>query len=356
MISSFRSVSVSGFQSVLPRFCSSQADTLDWLAWAHEQPRSAIERFVCQPPAIMSRYHEPDDFLHRDSHRSGLARKAGFGMAERMAIYRRSMERVFAILYPDSPDRAPADAIIHVSCTGYDSPSAVQRLIDSKNWGKRCSAFHAYHMGCYAAFPALRMAAGLSGKVDVVHTELCTLHFNASLNDPEQFVVQSLFADGFIRYAVTPMSTDEPRAGAGFRLLSVADEIIPGTSEAMSWSLADDGMRMTLARAVPKSIIGNLPGFLDRLSAKWDDPGVIWAVHPGGPRILDEVQKLLGLDDGQMDSSRRVLRERGNMSSATIPHIWKNIAEDPRVPAGNRVVSLAFGPGLTICGSVMEKL
>jgi predicted naringenin-chalcone synthase len=81
----------------------------------------------------------------------------------------------------------------------------------------------------------------------------------------------------------------------------------------------------------------------------------VFAVHPGGPRILDSVQKLLELEDRQLALSRNVLFERGNMSSATLPHIWMAALSDPDVRPGSLVASLAFGPGLTIAGALFRK-
>ena len=82
----------------------------------------------------------------------------------------------------------------------------------------------------------------------------------------------------------------------------------------------------------------------------------LFAVHPGGPRIIDRVQDLLKLTPMQVASSRAVLYENGNMSSATLLFIWKSILENSEIPSGTWVVSLAFGPGLTICGGIFKKV
>ena len=79
----------------------------------------------------------------------------------------------------------------------------------------------------------------------------------------------------------------------------------------------------------------------------------IFAIHPGGPKIIDAVQEVLELSDQQTAQSKKVLFERGNMSSATLPHVWVEILKDP-VAAGTKVISFAFGPGLTLFGSVFE--
>ena len=90
--------------------------------------------------------------------------------------------------------------------------------------------------------------------------------------------------------------------------------------------------------------------------AREDLNNAVYAVHPGGPRILDKVSEWLHLEPSQLQASRKVLLERGNMSSATLPHIWAGILEDTTVPSNTLIVSLAFGPGLTIYGSLMRRV
>jgi predicted naringenin-chalcone synthase len=126
----------------------------------------------------------------------------------------------------------------------------------------------------------------------------------------------------------------------------------------MSWDVVNWGFAMSLSKEVPVLIARTLKGFLERLAAKgkWTVEELCkkaqFAVHPGGPKILLYVQELLALSDFQMKHSFEILRQFGNISSATIPHIWKAILEDPidQTP----IVSLAFGPGLTICGAILE--
>jgi len=89
-------------------------------------------------------------------------------------------------------------------------------------------------------------------------------------------------------------------------------------------------------------------------------PEEVSAMGVGGlPRNLqeaiDELAGLLGLAPEQVQASNAVLREYGNMSSATLPHVWKALLEDPAVPDATPIVSLAFGPGLTVSGAILQK-
>jgi predicted naringenin-chalcone synthase len=79
----------------------------------------------------------------------------------------------------------------------------------------------------------------------------------------------------------------------------------------------------------------------------------VFAIHPGGPRILSQLQTLLELNDEQVSDAGQILYDRGNMSSATLPNTWDRILSND-LDDGQLIVSLAFGPGLTMFGSVME--
>lgn len=384
---------VTNFCSVPPANRLAQEVSLDWLAAAHaraeatqsqlkqapidelafrDEMRRRLDRFGCGSHQISWREVELDDCSHQrfsemdlyclDQCPSGATTRA------RTELFQKAARKAITRLYADI-ERAPSD-LVHVTCTGYVSPSAAQHLAESKGWGGETRVTHAYHMGCYAAFPALRIAAGLlhdstetaghDRRTDIVHTEICSLHFHPLLHSPEQLVVQSLFADGFIRYSVF----DEARMrqhGPGFLLLGGHEQIVPNSTDAMSWLASDDGMQMTLARDVPDRLKLALPDFVRHLGTR---AGVseshlrtaTYAIHPGGPRVLDGALQALSLDESQISTSRRILRARGNMSSATLPHVWLDLLASSATPHNALIVSLAFGPGLTLCGTVMRKV
>jgi predicted naringenin-chalcone synthase len=146
-----------------------------------------------------------------------------------------------------------------------------------------------------------------------------------------------------------------------FEIIAVREESVPDSLEDMTWVLSEFGFRMTLSREVPNKIAAALPAFLERLFAQGGEtyasamPETVFAIHPGGPRIIDSVQDLLALNDDQTRLSREVLFERGNMSSATLPHIWAKVIESKAVQPDTLVASLAFGPGLTVAGALFRK-
>lgn len=370
------------FQILRPTFETSQEETLDWLVDAHTKSESSkglsdeeldlfrkalkekLWHVGCKPDRIEKRGHVLADFLHRDWNKMEVYKlneqPRGKDLSVRAKIFDEQVDKVFQNFYPEK-SHAPED-LIHVSCTGYVSPSGAQKIVSKRNWGNHTTVTHAYHMGCYGSIPALRMAGGFLNsekekqRADIVHTELCCLHTNPSAHQLDQLVSQSLFADGFIKYSAFKES-DQPH----FVLKAIQEEIIPDSSFAMTWNVVDWGFQMFLAKEVPVLIARNIKGYLKRLCerAGVDEemiPKAIFAIHPGGPKILFQIQELLGLSDKQMAYSFEILKKYGNMSSATLPHIWQAVLADPEIKKGTPIISLAFGPGLSISGNFMVKI
>ena len=377
------------FVATRPPYVMTQAHSLAWLARAHAQSEAAVTgldaagreafadkiarllgRVACSPDQIATRASVLPDFTTCD-HDGNLLNMLyddpdanitvpsphGRCASTRTRLYARAVDAYFARQY-GSEVQAPDD-LIHVTCTGYVSPSGAQQVVAALGWGARTRVTHAYHMGCYAALPALRIAAGFvatgSGRVDIAHTELCSLHLDPADHRLEQLVVQSLFADGLIRYSL--IAGD---AGPGLRPLAACEVVVPDSADAMRWVPSEWGMQMMLARDVPERIGAALRGLVTELFRRAGlEMGAIkpcvFAIHPGGPKFIDRVRDVLELDEAQVQTSRAVLRDHGNMSSATLPHIWMRLLADPQVPRGTLIPSLAFGPGLTVCGALLEK-
>jgi predicted naringenin-chalcone synthase len=377
------------FEICLPPFHQSQADLVSWTVKCHataarvsdpetnhaeqdvkldlERIEKLFRRYGISPEKIRERYFECPDIQSSSSWRENKIYNFSNGQAEGVSIKARTeffaerADAVFAEFYP-SPNLMP-NHLIHVTCTGYVSPSAAQ-LLAARFPGTAVT--HAYHMGCYASLPAVRIAeslvqaAGLRDpqtafKADIVHTEMCGLHMNAALHTPEQIVMQTLFADGHIKYSVR----SEAAFTEGFRILKVHEEVIPDTAGDMRWTPSEWGMQMSLSREVPEKIAASLRSFLERFLKDYDFAEIlksaIFAIHPGGPKIVESVQSILELSVAQTIASEAILHERGNMSSATLPHVWQRILQS-KPSSGTKVVSLAFGPGLTLLGALFECL
>ena len=158
-------------------------------------------------------------------------------------------------------------------------------------------------------------------------------------------VSNTLFADGAAAVVGVPVQKGE---ASGWTVQAQGTFLMPESSDAMSWRIGDHGFRMTLSAEVPELIRTNLGGWLGGwLHAQGlgvEDVGS-WAVHPGGPRILDAVEDALALENGTLDVSRDVLRGHGNMSSPTVLFVLERLR---KAGAALPCVALAFGPGLVV--------
>lgn len=251
----------------------------------------------------------------------------------------------------------PTDRVTHlvtVSCTGFFAPGIDYRLIRDLGLRGYVARTHLGFIGCAAAMPALRTAAQITAAepeavVLVVCVELCSLHIR-DLPDPEQIVAASVFADGAAAAAVTA-DTDLGRPG-GLRLGRFATALTDEGESDMVWTIGDHGFRMRLSAEVPRIIGREIRGALQTFLGDDDVPDT-WAVHPGGRSVLDRVEAGLDLPDSALRTSRSVLHDHGNMSSATILFILDRLLKDPA--ADGPLITLAFGPGLTVESALMHK-
>jgi len=213
-------------------------------------------------------------------------------------------------------------------------------------------------MGCYGALPAIRIASHGNKKTDIVHTEICSLHMNPTNHSLGQLVVESLFADGFIKYS---FSHNPPCHKSYYSVLAMHEVIIPDSTQCMSWQCEDWGFGMFLSKDVPAKIALSIHSFIRDIAAKASLSmeeilvNAFFAIHPGGPKIISQIQERLNLSNQQVQHSHYILHQHGNMSSATLPHVWKAMLDDQNVPSGSWVLSMAFGPGLTISGAIFKK-
>ncbi len=361
---------LNNFKVIRPKYEQKQEALLEWIVQAHshieshcvvfeKNLRESLQKIGLGENKIQKRGFQINDCNHLNWSEMDVynieASPEGYHLGERMACYNEAASEIFEKMYPEECSLPPH--LIHVTCTGYVAPSPAQKLVSLRGKGTQTLVTHAYHMGCYGSIPAVRMAFGhhhaTGESTDIVHTELCSLHMNPSMHSKEQLVIQSLFADGFIKY-----SLDE--GDEGLAILAISEEIIEDSTGNMTWDCHNWGFQMSISREVPVRIRKALDGYLERLAKKsgrdlQELRKAHFAIHPGGPKIIEQIAEKLQLSDEQISHSRGVLFDCGNMSSATLPHVWDRIVNDDDVPRGSLVVSIAFGPGLSISGALLEK-
>lgn len=294
----------------------------------------------------------------------------GVDLKTRHESYGKVVETALNGMYEDKA-KAPDD-LIHVTCSGYLAPSPVERMVAWKEWFGT-TVTHSYHMGCYGAFPAIKMAHGFLAssqftvnpskeRVDIIHTELLSAHHNAEDLSAGNIITMTLFADGLIRYSLYSEAAAREKGISGLKVLGFNEHLLPNSADDMTWVPGPHQFQMTLSAMVPVVIKKHIRPFVEDLLRRVgidfaaEKDRLIFAIHPGGPKIVEHSQEELGLRNEQVETSKGVFRENGNMSSATVPYILKTILEEKAIRPGTPVICLAFGPGLTITGLVLEKV
>lgn len=270
------------------------------------------------------------------------------GTAARMARYERFAPELAceAIDALGDFDRTAITHIVVASCTGFIAPGLDQMIVTKARLDPSVERTVVGFMGCYAAVNSLRLAHHFvrsepSARVLVINLELCTLHFQQT-PELEKLLSMLLFGDG----ASAALVTAERE---GLALIDFKPVTIDDSAEAITWRIGDSGFDMHLSGEVPQRIGGALKGELQRndaggiLRGRRPDDYDTFAVHAGGRTILDAVEQGFELSKDTLRWSRGVLRDFGNMSSATLMFVLDRIM---RGGAGGTGLGMAFGPGL----------
>ena len=296
----------------------------------------------------------------------GLAARNDLFITESNRLSEQAVRSLFAHL--PLFDRQAVTDLITVTCTGFSAPGFDFHLVNALGLRPDIRRSHIGFMGCYAGFPAMRMArdicvANPGAHVLIVAVELCSLHFQQK-TDLDFIIANSLFADGAAAVLVGPASPAGPEQdehrylGRDAQLLmdGFTSRIIPGSENDMAWRIGENAFDMRLSAYVPRLIEQNIrsivDGLLGTVDAAFSDID-IWAVHPGGRAILDRTAVALDLPESALANSYEVLREYGNMSSATIFFVLKRILESSQ---SGTVFATAFGPGLTVESGLFRKI
>lgn len=279
----------------------------------------------------------------------------GPNTASRMASFEKNIgpmahSAVLAALDQAHTQSNEISHLVTVSCTGFSAPGFDVGLIQNAGLNPGVQRTNIGFMGCHGALNGLRVAKAIADAdpnacVLLCAAELCSLHQQYGM-ETDRIVSNALFADGA---AAIVGRRDADWAGrSNWQVAASGSTIIPDTESQMGWKIGNSGFEMSLSALVPDTIRQHLRGWLDvwlsrnQLSVR--DIGS-WAIHPGGPKILQACQDTLELDDALMQPSRSILSDFGNMSSPTVLFILDRLRQQS---AELPCVVLGFGPGLTI--------
>ncbi|SMO96101.1 type III polyketide synthase [Gracilimonas mengyeensis] len=323
-----------------------------------DRKSEAIIHRIYSQSGIETRHSVIEDFV--DNHHGSLffngEAKENPGTSARNKVYEQESKKLFIEVGQKllegrtSFSKEDITHVITVSCTGFYAPGPDYELVKSLGLSPSTQRFHVGFMGCYGAFPAMKMAqsfctADPDAVVLLVSAELCTLHFQFN-NDIDHLLSGSVFADGAAGLLVSAQSPQKQ----ALEFQHFASSLVPDAEKDMAWTIGDTGFNMVLSSYVPDIIQKNMQPVLEplfqQLQLSKDDIDH-WALHPGGRAILDKIEQTMELQPDQLKASRQVLSRYGNMSSATILFVLKTMM-DAGLSPNQQILSMAFGPGLTI--------
>lgn len=362
-----------GLGTALPPHKSAQGDIAWFLSRVVEAQPDVSPRFgryidaLSRRSGIATRYSVLSDYTQRDP--DGFTfyppnwRLEPFPTTEdRMQVYRQASVTLAETAAREALREAEIEpqAVTHVvitTCTGFFAPGPDVALAGRLGLNPSVKRTQIGFMGCYAGINGIRLADEIvrsepGAVVLQIAVELCSLHYQRAPR-LDYLVPNLLFADGAAAavYRATPETSS---MGAGLAtVMGTRSRLVLGTERQMSWDIGNHGFIMTLDDAVPQTLAehaGEFVSDLARSAGMAQSSSASWAVHPGGKRVVEAVARALSIDDAAMSPSFDVLRKVGNLSSATVFFVLKEVL---RRGARGPIFTLGFGPGLTMEGALL---
>ncbi|WP_409298167.1 type III polyketide synthase [Peribacillus sp. SCS-26] len=249
------------------------------------------------------------------------------------------------------------DAIILISSTGMATPTIDARIMNKLPFSPHTKRIPIWGLGCAGG------AAGLSRALDycraypksnvlVLAIELCSLTFQKDDRSKSNLVGTSIFADGIACALVSGEESHllkEKKRKSTPELLASQSTLLGDSLDVMGWDIKDDGLYVIFSKDIPSLIENWLKPNVEKfLGSQHQQLGDIehFIAHPGGRKVIDAYEKSLGFTEEKTRLSLEVLREHGNMSSATILYVLKRFMESD-ADAGDLGLAAALGPGFS---------
>ncbi|GAB3452190.1 3-oxoacyl-[acyl-carrier-protein] synthase III C-terminal domain-containing protein [Actinophytocola sediminis] len=246
---------------------------------------------------------------------------------------------------------ADVDLVVSTTVTGIAVPSLEARIAARIGMRSDVKRVPIFGLGCLAG------AAGIARLHDflrgwptsvamLVSVELCSLTVQRQDSSVANMIAAGLFGDGAA--AVVAVGTDHPLAAAGPRVVDSVSHLYPNSERAMGWDIGSNGLQVVLGAEVPDLVRTHLADDVKSLLAPHDldvDDIARWICHPGGPKVIEAIQSVLGLDEDDLALTWRSLHEIGNLSSASVLHVFADTLDHRPASPGDWGVVLAMGPG-----------
>ncbi|WP_019585180.1 type III polyketide synthase [Deinococcus apachensis] len=276
------------------------------------------------------------------------------GFGEKNAVFVEEARALTLRLAREALERAELapheiDAVVVVNTSGISAPSLDAYLIETLGLNRHAARLPVWGLGCAGGAAGLARAADLvrAGfrRVLYVAVEFCSLTLIKGDESKSNFVGTALFSDGGAALVVT--APDVPGPPPLLALHGGYSTLIEDSEDIMGWDVIDNGLKVRFSRDIPTLVRSMMQENVAQALASrgWSSDDVrAFVVHPGGVKVLAAYEEALGLPEGALDASRRVLSDHGNMSSVTVLFVLEEVLRDQ--PLGRGLLS-AMGPGFS---------
>ncbi|MGA7304421.1 MAG: 3-oxoacyl-[acyl-carrier-protein] synthase III C-terminal domain-containing protein [Rhodothermales bacterium] len=245
------------------------------------------------------------------------------------------------------------DAIFFASVTGIAVPTIDARLVNRLKLRTDIKRTPLFGLGCVAGVAGIsRMSDYLRAFPDhtaaLLSLELCSLTLQKRDMSIPAIVAGGLFGDGAAAVIGRGGGLSEPEAPSTPRVIANKSAFYPDTEHVMGWEVGTDGFKVVLSADVPLMVSRYLKeGVVDFLAEHGLTTRDIdcWICHPGGPKVLEAMQRELDLPEGALDVTWKSLADIGNLSSASVLHVLHESIAQGRLRSGMYGLMIAMGPG-----------
>ena len=250
---------------------------------------------------------------------------------------------------------ADLDGIIVTTCTGYLCPGLTSYISQSVGLRENIFSLDLTGIGCGAALPALRAASQFlnshpHSRVAVVSVEVCSAALSWG-DEIDLILSNSIFADGA---AACLMSNRSEDSRGGVKVLDFVSLLWPKHRDDLRFRSRNARLCNVINKNVPVIAATAVKQLHKELGNRTGRSFQHYGVHPGGRKILDETEKVLGLESAALSASRHVLENYGNMSSPSILYVLKTMLEKDNLSGNSDIALFSFGAGFSAFGVALE--
>ena len=286
---------------------------------------------------------------------------------ESMAVPEICDEVIYGLLERIYQDKKQPNHIEYVTSTEHSIPTSLQRFLAYKGWNNTYIN-NFFDRGCAGALPAIHNALNLPYATDIFCAEIFSPYVDliaqnlAQKPNPQLVIEGTLFSDASVLCSTIPQKNFKKAKSNGLELLAYNEIIIPDTHKGIHFRSSTDKLNLSVLPYVPAKIKEYVLDFAKEICKKAhinfekEKKSLVYAVHPGGPKILTNIQEEFNLPLSYFQNSIDLLYNYGNFSSPTCPILLKEILENPAIKKEQKILTIAAGPGITINGLVLNKI